>query len=83
MYFLRQPLPPTGIDREPMLIENGKKSANNLRLYCLRAIERLVFLFGGDLKTALKAQDCPNVKPHFILANKLTKAIDEAFKMKI
>ncbi|HCY82329.1 MAG TPA: hypothetical protein DHV22_12375, partial [Xanthomarina gelatinilytica] len=40
----------------------------------------VVFLFSGDIKTANNAQDCPNVKPHFLLANQLTKAIDEAFK---
>ncbi|NGZ90736.1 hypothetical protein [Psychroflexus maritimus] len=30
-------LPPIGKDREPYYIEFGKKKANNLRLYCLRA----------------------------------------------
>lgn len=74
-------LPPTG-DRKPYYVENGKKKKNNLRLYCLRANENVVFLFGGDLKTAKKAQHCKNVEPHFNLANKLTKAIDQAFKDK-
>jgi len=73
-------LPPVGKDRKPYYIENGKKKNNTLRLYCLRASEGVVFLFSGDIKTANNAQDCPNVKPHFLLANKLTKAIDEAFK---
>ncbi|NGZ90735.1 hypothetical protein [Psychroflexus maritimus] len=41
-----------------------------------------MFLFSGDLKTAKKAQDCPNVKPHFELANALTKGIDQAFRDK-
>ena len=75
-------LPPVGKDREPYYIEDGKKKKNNLRLYCLRANEHVVFLFGGDIKTAEKAQDCPNVKSHFLLANQLTKAIDKAFKDK-
>lgn len=71
-------LPPTG-DKEPHFVEHGKKKNNNLRLYCLKANENVVFLYGGDLKTAKKAQNCLNVKPHFDLANKLTKAIDQAF----
>ncbi len=75
-------LPPTGKNSKPYFIEEGKKKNNTLRLYCLRANENVVFLFNGDLKTAKKAQDCPNVKPHFLLANQLTKAIDEALKNK-
>ncbi|WP_372744409.1 hypothetical protein [Lutibacter sp.] len=73
-------LPPKGIDRKPQYTEYGKKKANNLRLYCLRANESVVFLFNGDIKTEQKAQNCPNVKTHFKLANQLTKAIDNAFR---
>lgn len=72
-------LPPKGMDRKPQYTEYGKKKANNLRLYCLRANESIVFLFNGDIKTEKKAQKCPNVKTHFKLANQLTKAIDKAF----
>lgn len=75
-------LPPSGINKEPSYIENGKKKTNNLRLYCLRANQHVVFLFDGDIKTANKAQDCPNVKKHFKMANKITNAIDNAFKLK-
>jgi len=74
-------LPPAE-NRNPSYIENGKKKPNSLRLYCLRANEHVVFLFNGNLKTAQKAQDCPNVQKHFKLANQITKAIDEAFKQK-
>ena len=73
-------LPPAGKDKKPHYTEAGEKATNNLRLYCLRANEHVVFLFNGDLKTADKAQKCPNVKEHFLLANHLTKVIDEAFK---
>ena len=73
-------LPPVGKDRKPFYIQHGKKKNNTLRLYCLRANEKVVFLFGGDIKTTKKAQDCPNVKPHFLLANQLTKSIDNAFR---
>ena len=75
-------LPPQGINRKPQYTEYGKKKANSLILYCLRANESVVFLFNGDIKTKNKAQDCPNVKPHFKLANRLTKAIDKAFHEK-
>lgn len=72
-------LPPKGIERPPHYTEFGKKKANNIRLYCLRANENVVILFNGDIKTTQYAQDCPNVKKHFKLANLLTKAIDNAF----
>ncbi|MFZ4402037.1 MAG: hypothetical protein ACOYO1_18555 [Bacteroidales bacterium] len=78
-------LPPHGIDREPTYVEyndiTGKdeNTSNDLRLYCLRANNRVVFLFNGDIKTTNNAKDCPNVRSHFKLANTLTKAIDEAF----
>ena len=75
-------LPPVGKDRKPYYVEYGKKKANNLRLYCLKANKHVVFLFSGDIKTSKKAQDCPNVKHHFKLANALTKAIDNAFREK-
>ena len=72
-------LPPKGKEREPNYTEFGKTKANNIRLYCLRANEHVVFLFNGDLKTTHYAQDCPNVKEHFTLANQLTKVINQAF----
>lgn len=75
-------LPPKGKDREPCYTELGKPKANNIRLYCLRANENVVFLFNGDIKTTHYAQDCSNVKEHFLLANQLTKAIDLAFAEK-
>lgn len=71
---------PPATSKNPSYVENGKKKPNTLRLYCLRANEHVVFLFDGDIKTTQKAQDCPNVKHHFKLANQITKAIDEAFK---
>ena len=75
-------LPPKGIEREPFFIELGKKKANNIRLYCLRANDNVVILFNGDIKTTQYPQDCPNVKLHFKQANQLTKAIDTAFREK-
>ena len=75
-------LPPYNKNRKPNYVEFGKNKANNLRLYCFRANSKVVFLFGGDLKTTEKAQNCPNVKHHFELANALTASIENAFKEK-
>ncbi|MEM9846414.1 MAG: hypothetical protein AAF847_00895 [Bacteroidota bacterium] len=50
----------------------------NLRLYCMRINRYAVVLFNGAEKTAATAQACDNVRPHFLLANRLTKVIDSA-----
>ncbi len=47
----------------------------NLRLYCMRINENAVILFNGGEKTANTAQECDNVRRHFLQANKLSKAI--------
>ncbi|MCC5935598.1 MAG: hypothetical protein JJU35_15225 [Balneolales bacterium] len=79
-------LPPKGIQKEPHYLEDdaltdeAKPAANNLRLYCFRASESVVVLFSGNLKTAQKAQDCPSVKPYFLQANKLSAALERAFR---
>jgi hypothetical protein len=54
----------------------------SLRLYCMHINEHIVILFGGAQKTAQRAQDCPQVRPHFLLANKLSAAIDEAIRFR-
>ena len=76
-------LPPKGKDREPVYVETDdtgieQNVPNNLRLYCMRISENVVFLFSGDIKTTDKAQDCENVRPHFRIANHLTSLIDKA-----
>ena len=78
-------LPPLGKNRAPTYVQYNEESGedenttNDLRLYCLRANEHVVFLFNGDIKTANTAQECNNVRPHFRLANKLTECINTAF----
>lgn len=79
---LASALPPVGIDFEPTYQEGDENVANPLRLYCHVLNRHVVILFSGDIKTAKVAQDCPNVKKHFILANKLAKAIDDCIKNK-
>lgn len=77
-------LPPIGKDRKPVYVEysqtakNDKNTPNNLRLYCYRANEAVVFLFNGDIKTKQYAQDCDNVRKHFKTANKLSRLLDQA-----
>ncbi|MGO1245682.1 MAG: hypothetical protein ACTHZ1_09210 [Sphingobacterium sp.] len=71
-------LPPKGKNREPAYLEDGANTPNDLRLYSLRINENIVFLFGGNIKTENHAQNCPNVKEHFRLANQISKAISEA-----
>ncbi len=77
-------LPPENPNWKPAFIQWNSETQtgqiNNLRLYTFRANEHVVFLFNGDLKTADKAQDCPNVKPHFKLANTITNALEECFR---
>ena len=73
-------LPPREIEKEPAYLHFGKKTANNLRLYCHRLNKHVVILFSGAEKTARKAQDCDSVKGHFDLANKLALAIDDCLK---
>lgn len=82
-------LPPIGKNRELKYIEYDYETGeeittpNNLRLYCFRANESVVVLFDGDVKTAQKAQDCKNVRPHFHLANRLSKALEQAFAERV
>lgn len=53
---------------------------NNIRLYCFRLNEHVVFLFNGGIKTANKAQDCPNISGYFKQANLLVKKINNLFQ---
>ncbi len=68
------------MDRPPVYTEDGETASNNLRLYGHRLNPHVVILFNGAIKTEATAQQCPNVKTHFLLANQLTKIVDEAFQ---
>lgn len=54
-----------------------------LRLYCMRISDRAVVLFDGDVKTAQRAKDCPNVRPHFQEANRLSEKLEEMLKERV
>ncbi|WP_291867944.1 hypothetical protein [Maribacter sp.] len=73
-------LPPYAMGRPPVYTEDDETAPNNLRLYCHRLNSNVVILFNGAIKTQDKAQECPNVKTHFLLANQLTNIIDQAFQ---
>ena len=75
-------LPPNHKNRPPVYTEDGEIAPNNLRLYCHRLNSNAVILFGGAIKTKDIAQNCPNVKQHFLLANQLANIIDQAFQEK-
>lgn len=75
-------LPPKQYSKEPVYTEDDEPFPNNLRLYCHLLNENVVILFSGAIKTAETPQQCPNVKSHFQLANRLTNIIDKAIKEK-
>lgn len=55
-------------------------ASSNLRLYCMRYSESVVILFSGAVKTTEYAQDCDHVRPHFLQANQICKAIQNAVR---
>ncbi len=60
------------------------KYQHNLRLYCMRITDEIVFLFNGGVKTLgpITAEECAVVRRHFRNANKLAQTIEEAIKNK-
>jgi hypothetical protein len=59
-------------------IDSEEETHFGLRLYCIRLTDSIVILLNGDRKTTQKAQDCPNCKYHFQLANKISIKITKA-----
>jgi len=72
-----QALPPPRNQMKAFEIE-----VEDIRLYCMAANERVVFLFNGGLKTTDDAKDCPNVGYYIKQANQLVRKIDELLKTK-
>lgn len=60
------------------------KYQHNLRLYCMRITDEIVFLFNGGVKTPgpITAEECAIVRKHFRNANKLAQTIEDAIKNK-
>ncbi len=72
--------PPSSVARRANRGSAVELAIGDLRLYCHPVSEHVVFLFSGGIKTRTKAQDCPNVREHFRLANALARKIDTAFR---
>ncbi|MDD2425307.1 MAG: hypothetical protein PHP30_06050 [Bacteroidales bacterium] len=69
--------PPTGFQKLHEIV------VNDLRIYCLRANDNVVFLFNGGIKTTFEARDCPNVGYYIKTANRFTKNINGLFGTEI
>ena len=56
------------------------KQQHNLRLYCMRISDEIVFLFNGGVKTpgSITAQECRVVRKFFDMANKLAGVIEQS-----
>ncbi len=51
---------------------------NTLRLYLIRLNGNVVILLNGGEKTSRIPEDCPNVRAHFLRAQRIAMAIDDA-----
>lgn len=63
---------------EIIAMEADMEYSVDLRLYCYRISDHIVFLFNGGIKTTRFAEDCGVVGDHYRNANKLTLAIKSA-----
>lgn len=88
-YFSRkekraEALPPKWDQLFALERERHVKYQHNLRLYCMRISDEIVFLFNGGVKTSgpITAQECENVRKYFYNANKLAKEIQNAIREK-
>lgn len=86
-YFSRherksEALPPEWDELTPYERRLHVKWNHNLRLYCMRISDEMVFLFNGGVKTPgpITAEQCNVVRKYFRMANKLSQKIDEAMK---
>jgi len=61
-------------------IETDDPNDYGLRLYCIRLSPSVVILLNGGRKTAQKAHECNNCKPHFMIAQRIAKKITEAIQ---
>jgi hypothetical protein len=65
---------------EPSTLKRLRIAERNplLRLYLLKLSEGVIVLLGGGVKTAMLAQQCSNVAPHFGFANDAAKHFQDA-----
>ena len=55
----------------------GLEPPIDLRLYCFPAGPRTLILFNGDVKTHDDPEQCPQVRPHFLLAKRLGRILEK------
>lgn len=59
-------------------IDSDGETDFGLRLYCIRISNEIVILLNGGRKTTKSIKNCPECKPHFDFANKVSDAIYQA-----
>lgn len=59
-------------------LDSDGETDYGLRLYCIRISNQIVILLNGDRKTAQNPLHCPNCRPHFLFANRVSEAIYDA-----
>jgi hypothetical protein len=59
-------------------IESDTTDDYGLRLFCIRLSPSVVILLNGGRKTALKVKECENCYPHFKIAERISKNINQA-----
>lgn len=64
------------------IMEAHELEVKDIRLYCLRLNDNVVFLFNGGIKTTKYAQDCPNVSKYFKQANLIANKLDQLIREK-
>lgn len=70
----------TALPPPKSIMKTHELEVEDIRLYCLRLNECVVFLFNGGIKTEKHAQDCPNVSKYFKQANLFARKIDQLIK---
>lgn len=66
---------PGKIDQEHM---DANSDDYGVRLYCGILALDLVLVLNGDIKTQLDPEECPNVRSHFQLAQRIVRALMKA-----
>ncbi|SDC42361.1 hypothetical protein [Niabella drilacis] len=59
---------PNGVPDEIVKLNENDQG---IRLYCIRLSDNVLILLNGDIKTIQDPKDCPNVRKHFLFAQRL------------
>lgn len=77
-YYFKPESSASALPKVSVEIKSANENDYGIRLYCVRINDYAVILLNGGIKTALKPQDCPNVKIHFKNAVNIANKIDNA-----